>query len=297
MIQAVHTSFNIFVTGRKVKLLWFSTPRIKSFFVYATNYTSNIAFHSHRRLNFYFPLSVWDGTISLTGPLGVSRYLVVFRSVKRDDRVGALALLVCLSALGPGILSPAIFSLIAEQACMHHHIMSGTYWLDTVKPERFPWSLTAQLLLSLDGAGVEQVCVVYSTDNLFQDFCTALGIAFCFAAITGRETGIIAATCLCTLYVDDCTYQMDHHMKGSLKISVLVCRDDRCWSGGRSAPVPGWPGGCSWAGAGQEAQQPQPLHHWQPLLIQAGQARWKTTHLLSPSLSLYLFYLSSWLLF
>ena len=57
----------------------------------------------------------------------MSRYLVVFRSVKRDDRVGALALLVCLSALGPGILSPAIFSLIAEQACMHHHIMSGTY--------------------------------------------------------------------------------------------------------------------------------------------------------------------------
>jgi hypothetical protein len=59
------------------------------------------------------------------GPLGVSRYLVVLRSVRRDDRVGALTLLVCLSALGPGIFSPVIFSLVTDQSCLHKHNLKG----------------------------------------------------------------------------------------------------------------------------------------------------------------------------
>ena len=64
--------------------------------------------------------------VCTAGPLGVSRYLVVLRSVQRDDRVGALALLVSLTALGPGILSPLIFSLLTDQSCMYRHTLSGT---------------------------------------------------------------------------------------------------------------------------------------------------------------------------
>jgi hypothetical protein len=69
------------------------------------------------------------------GPLGVSRYLVVLRSVRRDDRVGALTLLVCLSALGPGIFSPVIFSLVTDQSCLHKYNLKGKPTAERQKPK------------------------------------------------------------------------------------------------------------------------------------------------------------------
>jgi hypothetical protein len=77
--------------------------------------------------------------VSGAGPLGVSRYLVVLRSVRRDDRVGALTLLVCLSALGPGIFSPVIFSLVTDQSCLHKHNLKGKSAAGRQNPKFIDW--------------------------------------------------------------------------------------------------------------------------------------------------------------